>query len=313
MDFPPTARIDTRLTVLDWPGDPDDDLVEAVAGVTMFEIANDGPAIVGDGDRRHLVWRGYLTGGLLTIYERLGRALSDLGLGAFYADPRIEVFVPAEGDVVVLGALRYPIPIAREEWDARVASATSAADLARDLIPPPTSAAEEIIAEARRAADEEPHPFLAVRPEALEMPAPGEVQFDLLDDAECELTERYEPEGSLEAAWLSFGILRWRTDFLAPLTVLPPFHSMMDSLTWRVAQWEWLDDGEEEGEGRWAARAHMPVSVREVADRVPERLVPWVRGMTERAIEQLEELAEEQPGFLEAAETLRWELARLSR
>jgi hypothetical protein len=310
MDFPPTARIDTRLTVIDWPADADDELIEAVTGVTTFEIANDGPSIVEDGDRRHLVWRGYLTGGILTLYERLGRTLSELGMGAFFGDPRIEVFVPARGDVIVLGALRYAIPLAREDWDSRVATAKSAADLARDLIPPPTTAAEEIIAEARRTADEEPHPFLAVRPEALEMPAPGEVQLDLLDDAECELTERYDPEGNLEAAWLSFGMIRWRTDFVAPLTVLPPYQSMMDCLTWRVTQWEWLAD--EDDEGTWEPRAQMPVTVRDVADRVAGKLALWVRGMTELAIEQLEQLAEEQPAFHEAAEALRWEIAQLS-
>lgn len=305
MDFPPTARIDTRLTVIDWPRDPDDELVDAITGVTTFEIANDGPAVVVDSERRHLVWRGYLTGGLLTLYERLGRTLSDLGLGAFFGDPRIEVFVPAEGDVIVLGALRQAIPVPRDEWDARVSTASSAAQLATDLLPRPSTAAEEIIAEARRAAEQEPQPFPAVRPEAFETPAPGEVQFDLIEDAECELAERYGPEGSLEAAWLSFAILRWRTDFLAPLTVLPPYRSLMDSLTWRVAQWECVDDD------AWELRAHMPVSVREVAGRMPDKLALWVRGMTEHAIEQLELLAEEQPAFLEAAEALRWDLTRL--
>jgi hypothetical protein len=311
MDFPPTGRIDTRLTVIDWPADADDALVDAVTSVTTFEIANDGPTVLIDGDRRHLVWRGYLTGGLLTLYERLGQTLSQLGMSAFYADPRIEVFVPARGDVVVLGALRQPIPVSRQEWDARVAGAGSAAQLAMDLMPRPSTAAEEIIAEARRAAEQEPHPFLAPRPEAFEMPAPGEVQFDLLDDAECELTERYDPEGSLDAARLSFGMLRWRTDFLAPLTVLPPFRSMMDSLTWRVTQWEWVEDGQGDDEGGWTPCAQMPVTVREVVDRVPPKLALWVRGMTELAIAQLEELAEEQPAFHEAAETLRWEVARL--
>jgi hypothetical protein len=128
--FPPTARIDTRLTVVDWPLVADDELDAAVLGVTAFELANAAPAVVEDGTNRHLAWRGYLTGGLLTLYERLGTLLSERGLGAFYADPRLEVFVPADGEVVVLGALRHPIRIERTGWDARVAAADGGNDLA---------------------------------------------------------------------------------------------------------------------------------------------------------------------------------------
>jgi hypothetical protein len=127
VDFPPTARIDTRLTIVDWPLTVDEELEAAVAGVTTFELANDAPAVVEDGLTRHLAWRGYLTGGLLTLYERLGSLLSDRGLSAFYADPRLEVIVPAEGELVVLGPLRHPIRIPRAIRFVRTGALTASA------------------------------------------------------------------------------------------------------------------------------------------------------------------------------------------
>src|SRR4051794_36760674 len=104
---------------------PDEELESSVTAITTFELANDAPAIVEDRASRHLAWRGFLTGGLLTLYERLGALISERGIGAFYADPRLEVFVPADGQVVVLGAMRYPIRITRADWDARVVAADS--------------------------------------------------------------------------------------------------------------------------------------------------------------------------------------------
>jgi hypothetical protein len=60
--FPPTARIDTRLTVVDWASGVDEEVAKAVAAVTTFELANDAPAVVDDAWTAHLAWRGYLTG-----------------------------------------------------------------------------------------------------------------------------------------------------------------------------------------------------------------------------------------------------------
>jgi hypothetical protein len=54
VDFPPTARIDTRLTIVDWPLSVDDELQATVSAVTTFELANDVPAVVEDGLTRHL-------------------------------------------------------------------------------------------------------------------------------------------------------------------------------------------------------------------------------------------------------------------
>jgi hypothetical protein len=61
VEFPPTARIDTQLTVVDWAAPAHrEELEAAVAGVTSFELANAAPAVVEEGLTRHLAWRGYL-------------------------------------------------------------------------------------------------------------------------------------------------------------------------------------------------------------------------------------------------------------
>lgn len=149
-------------------------------------------------------------GGLLTLYERLGSLLSDRGLSAFYADPRLEAFVPADGEVVVLGALRRPIRIDRAAWDARVAAADDGSELAEGFIRSALGGASEVIEQARHAAQEEPGTLGAPRPEAIEQRAPGEVELDLLGDSDCELTERFDPEGNPEESWVSCRVLRGR-------------------------------------------------------------------------------------------------------
>ena len=322
MQFPPTARIDTRLTVVDWPLTVDEELENAVAGVTTFELANDAPVVVEDGLTRHLAWRGYLTGGLLTLYEQVGALVSDRGLSAFYADPRLEVFIPASGDVVVLGALRYPIRVDRPDWDARVAAAESGSDLAAGLIEEATETASEVIEQARRAAEDDPHPLVAPRPEAFEQRAPGEVELDLLEDSDFELTERFDPEGNPEQSWVSCRVLRWRTDLVPPGTVRDPDHRLEDAVTWRVSQWQWVpsdteddeeDIDEEEAEwGSWELRANSPFAAAAVSELLPEPLQPWVRRMTEQAVGLFESIELEEPAFTGAAARLKEELQALA-
>jgi hypothetical protein len=250
----------------------------------------------------------FLTGGLLTLYEQLGALVSAHGLSAFYADPRLEVFVPAEGQVVVLGALRYPIRLERADWDARVRVADSGDDLAAAFVHAALSGAGEVIAEARRAAEEDPAPLVARVPELIEQRSPGEVEFDLLEDSDFELTERYDPEGNPEETWVSCQVLRWRTDFVAPGTVRPPDLDFEDALTWRVSQWEWIDEGDEETDGEWALRANVPIAVIDVLDHLPAPLRPWVGRVTADAIELLEHIATEEPEFASAADRLKAEL-----
>jgi hypothetical protein len=318
VEFPPTARIDTRLTVVDWPLTVDQEVEAAVVGVTTFELANDAPAVVEDGLTRHLAWRGYLTGGLLTLYERLGALLSDHGLSAFYADPRLELFVPADGEVIVLGALRHPIRIDRADWDARVAAVDDGSELAEGFIRGALEGASEVIEQARHAAQEEPGALAAPRPEAFEQRAPGEVELDLLDDSDFELIERFDPEGNPEESWLSCRVLRWKTDVVPPGTVREPDQRLENALSWRVSQWQWVpeetedEDDDDEGEwGEWALRGHSPIAAAEVAERLPQPLMLWVRRRTEQAVELFDELEREGPAFAPAARRLEAELEAL--
>jgi hypothetical protein len=318
MSFAATDRIATRLTIPDWPHDDVDELTSAIHALATFELANDLPAVVEDGSTAHLAWRGYLTGGLLTLFERLGDMISERGLGAFYADPRLEVFVPAAGDVVVMGALRHPIVMPRPEWNQRVATADSGDDLAAGFVHDALSGASEVLAAARESAERNLHHIGAPPPDAYPQHMPGEVDFDLLDDADCVLTEAYDPEDVLDGSWLSCQLLRWRTDFVAPGTQESSHDELKTRGRWRVVQWEWVPDPDaeaddvEDGEGDWALRGHMTISARDVTSHIPAPLAEWVRRMTAAGIEWASELAELEPALLETAEQLRHELADLT-
>jgi len=318
VEFPPPSRIDTRLTVIDWPLAEDEELAAAVTGVTTFELANAAPALVEDGTTRHLAWRGYLTGGLLTLYERLGPLLSERGLSAFYADPRLEVFVPCQGEVVVLGALRHPIRVDRADWDARVAAADDGNELAEGFLRSAMEGAGDVIEQVRRAAQEHPHPLVAPRPQSFGQRAPGEVEFDLLEESDFELTERFDPEGNAAESWVSCRVLRWRTDFVPPGTVREPDQRLEDALSWRVSQWQWVpeetEDEDEDAEhewGEWALRAHSPIDASTVAERLPQALMLWVRRRTEQAVELFDELETDEPAFAAATRRLKAELDNL--
>jgi len=67
----------------------------------------------------------------LTAHEQVGALVSHRALSAFYADPRLEVLVPADGDVVVLRGAAVSDPHRPSDWDARVAAAATGSDLAR--------------------------------------------------------------------------------------------------------------------------------------------------------------------------------------
>jgi hypothetical protein len=72
------------------------------------------------------------------------------------------------------------------------------------------------------------------------------------------------------------------------------------------------DDDEDDGadtddldeDGDWMLRAHTPVSAHDVAEKVPEPLLPWVRRMTRDAAGWMADLAESERDFAAAAERL---------
>lgn len=159
---------------------------------------------------------------------------------------------------------------------------------------------------------ERDYPLVAERPESITQVPPGEVDFDLLEDSGCELTERYDPGGNLEESWVSCDVLRWRTDFVPPGTIHPPDKVFEECTTWRVSQWQWVppeDDDADEDElyqaGEWMLRAHAPITAQEVAGHLPESLLQWVRRMTLDGAEWMADLAESEPRFAAAAKRLR--------
>jgi hypothetical protein len=148
-----------------------------------------------------------------------------------------------------------------------------------------------------------------------------ELKLDLLEDSDFELTERFDPEGNPEDAWVSFRVLRWRTDLVPPGTVRDPDQRLEDAVAWRVSQWQWvpdeaeepddLDDEEEAEWGSWRLRANSPIAPAAVAELLPEGLRSWVRRMTEQAVELFESIEVEEPAFTGAAARLKDELQAL--
>lgn len=127
--FPATSLVDTHVKVLDVVG-AGEELVEALTDLVRMGRIGDEPEVVDDaGGARHLVWRGYVTGGLITAWLRLGRALRNAGVSAFLGDPRVDVFVPAEGEVAVFGVLRRAVTMTWDEWDEKVRAADSVEEL----------------------------------------------------------------------------------------------------------------------------------------------------------------------------------------
>jgi hypothetical protein len=179
--------------------------------------------------------------------------------------------------------------------------------------------ADEVIAAARRAAEEDPRSLVAPIPDAIEQRAPGEVEFELLDDSDFELTERFDPEGNPEETWVSCHVLRWRTDFLPPGTVREPDRSLEDALTWRVSQWEWIpaepddeaDDEDYEPDGEWALRGYSPFETSVVAENLPEPLQAWVRRVTRDVVGWFGAVEDDAPAFAAAAVRLKRELDAL--
>jgi hypothetical protein len=198
----------------------------------------DEPRVVADSSgERHLVWRGYLTGGLITAWLRLGHALGSAEVSAFTADPRLEVFVPAEGDVAVFGALRHAVMLAWKEWDKKVKAADTVEDLVAGFVHAAMSEAPLFERPTRGAMapadddDDEPgafpeaervgeHPLYAPCPEMIEQLAPGETDWELVDESEANLAIACDPEGTVLEESVRCYLTRWRTDLAAPGTVL---------------------------------------------------------------------------------------------
>ena len=272
-------RVDARLTIFDWPDRPDLRLEEAVTHLAAFEAGNAEPEILEADGGRHLAWEGSLTGGLATLYERLSPFLVEQGLDAVFADARLEVFAPATGPVVVLGVRRRPAVLPRPDFERRMARLDQGDEV--DSSFPPSAVAralERALPAARSCA--------AAARSGTQARRLTPFRAERLSDAETTVTERYDPAGNLEEAWISCQTLDWRTDFLAPGTCRVPGERLERSLMWRSAQWEWLAErGSDSDLGRWVLRAHNTSTAADVAALLPAgSLTEWVRRTTEEGI-----------------------------
>jgi len=327
-EFPAMALIDSHVKILDVAG-AGDDLLEAIKDLVGMGRAGDDPGVVVDSSgARHLVWRGYLTGGLITVWLRLGHALRNAEVSAFVGDPRLEVFVPAQGDVAVFGALRHAVLLSWEEWDERVRAADSVEGLVASFVhaamsesPPFEPPARESLRvnddddeggfpEAERVPE---RTLYGPRPEMIEQLAPGEIDWELVDESDANLTISCDPEGNVEEEFVVCYLMRWQTRFAAPGTVVAgePWH---ESFEWAVGQWQWVgeqDEDEDTEQGDWVLRGTKPLTVMKALEQMPPALRPWVLGSTRRAISDLADLVEEQPAFKVALEKLRGELAEI--
>jgi hypothetical protein len=290
-EFPATALIDTHMKLLDVAG-AGDELLEAVKDLVSMGRIGDEPSVVHDTNgARHLVWRGYLTGGLITVWLRLGRALRDAEVSAFIGDPRVELYVPGRGDVAVFGALRRAVVLPWEEWDEKVRTAGSVEDLVagflhaamseRPPFKPPasdtglTGADEDDLGTFPEAEHVNEPTLYGPRPEMIEQLAPGEIDWELVDESDANLTISCDPEGNVEEESVVCHLMRWRTEFAAPGTVLAG-EPWEESLEWAAGQWEWVGgEGEEDDDpeqGDWVQRGREPLTVGKALEWMPSAL-----------------------------------------
>lgn len=327
-DFPATALIDTRVKILDVARAGDELLKDLI---DMGRIGDDPNVVADSSGVRHLVWRGYLTGGLITVWLRLGHALRSAEVSAFIADPRLEVFVPADGDIAVFGALRHAVTLSWEEWDDKVKTADTVEDLVAcfvhaamnesPMFEPPTRGAmpatddddQEAFPEAERVRE---HPLYAPRPEMIEQLAPGDIDWELVDESEANLSIACDPEGNVVDESVRYYVTRWRTDVAAPGTILVE-EPWDQSFAWAAAQWQWVgEEGQENDDteqSEWVLRGNEPLTVSTTLEHLPPVLHGWVLDSTRRAISDLRELAHEGPAFRAALDKLRRELAEVER
>lgn len=299
----PFDRILSRLTIVNWPQDPPDDLHDAVLRLATFELANDAPTTLpGVGGTEVLAWRGYLTGGIGAMYEHLVELIDEHELTALLADPRLEVHIAAgSSKVIILGALRHAVVLERDEFAARLRAATGANDLAQSIvIDAMNEGATEVLGRAAERDAVQPAEIGAPPPDTLGVLPPGEVYFDVLEEATVAVAEHYDPEHNLIEASITcetFG--GWRTEFLPPgMGDDLPGERHEQTLTWRVAQWRWteadhdhsdeFDDEDDSQAGRWSLLARAEIDVDQITQWLPEELVPLLERLTEHGAEILE-------------------------
>lgn len=304
--FPATALIDTHVKLLDI-ADAGDELLDAFEDLISLGRKGDRPQVVlGPTGARHLAWRGCLPGGIVTAWLWIGHALRACEISAFIGDPRLQVYVPAHGDVAIFGPLRHAATLAWRQWDEKVRTADDVEALIAGFVHSALSETTPIEPPVRET-------MPARRPAMVEQPVPGTVDWELVHASDATLTVFCDPEGNVREETVVCHVTCWRTELAAPGTVVAeePWH---DSFQWAAGQWELVNDdaANETRNGSWVLRGTEALTVTKTLEKLPAPLQPWVLESTTRAIGNLDALANQHPAFQTALHRLRDELARVT-
>jgi hypothetical protein len=278
-------QIESRITVLDWPEEPPRELADAIAGLVSFQVANVEASVLEWDQGRLLVWRGYLTGGVLTLYSRLSGLCDEYGLTALLADPRVEILVEGGAEhVFVTGVFRTPKRIGRARLGALIHRANSGAELVESLFADELSVGQKELVDRVREANEARGPGLGQPPpEAIPEVPPGHVDWALVEESYVERHEEFSPDGELLTSLVTLTLGPWRTAFHPPALSVDG-----QSLRWRVVQSKWtaprtIDDSD------WVLRGSETVSVLQVLRHLPEDLHLWALELTRGALADAED------------------------
>lgn len=274
---------DVRIVVLNLP---DEDLVElhdALGGLCQDYVGNEGWAEISGGERPVVFWRGWVAGGIASVYLALAPALVEHELEVLLSDNRIDV-VTAGGadDVVINGLYRVPRVMSAEQFRALAVEALTPDDLVHRLMAFKW-ADEDRLGFARReanrtktedAADGE----LWQRPRVVTQVAPGHIDWGYLDESDCQVVDDYDPEGSLTDSRAIFTCGAMTTQVIPPAVFEPEIEPHQTDFRWRAFQ---FDADEEE-----PTVALEIITVERTLEVMPGRSATWVRDLTREAIEQ---------------------------
>lgn len=297
---------DVRVVVLNLPDDDLDDLDDALDGLSQDYVANDGWAQIGDGDRRIAIWRGWITGGVPAAYLALRHIIARHELSLLLSDAAIDVAASGEqDDVVITGLYRMPRTMPAEDFRSLSLEAMTPSDLRRlltgynwsDRIGSRTEAIEPEPVLPQPASDEDPW----IRPSEVTQFAPGQVDWEFLEESDCQVVEEYDPDGMLNEVYLSFSCGSMITE-ISPPAFNPRIAPQGLKFRWRAFQYDADADN--------TATAYEHITVKEALELVPRRQGGWVRELTSDAIEQAESYLSEYADD-ESADEVRRDLAAL--
>lgn len=293
------APVLTRLTILELPEESGSELVDDLVTLLTFESGNSAPAIIDNGGGGSLVWRGYVTGGLGTLYEQVAPLADRHGLSALIADERLEVHVTAGSEkVLVIGPLTDTMEVSRWLWEQRIERALEPDELAQWFV-------------FDRIRDDADQLLQALPEEDDAWPAPPRgdepagVDYALVAGSTFTLLESYEPDGEIQDAVVECRPIagRWRTDFQAPYVDHDAGRARI--VGWRVAQWELLARPDE-----WELQARADAGLGTVLAHLPAPLRAWTIARTEAALGLLDRLCPE-PDDAGVRDRLRRELEQV--